>query len=106
MHLDAQHSMEQLTVGLTDSLSIADIVESPLGMISSRGANNPNPFNLPTNMLVNREVYLLDPDSYDKVALRGEIIKQIISSYFMATSDIAQIEKLFNLTEIRFLEPG
>jgi hypothetical protein len=65
-----------------------------------------NPFSLPMNMLVNKEIYLLDPESYDKVSLRGEILKQINSSYILATSDIKILEKLYNNIEIRSLDPG
>jgi len=83
-----------------------EMLDTPRGMLSPHTKSNMNPFSLPMNMLVNKEIYLLDPDSYDKVSLRGEIIKQINSSYIMATSDIKLLEKLYNNIEIKLLEPG
>ena len=83
-----------------------EMLDTPRGMLSPNTKSNMNPFSLPMNMLVNKEIYLLDPDSYDRVSLRGEIIKQINSSYIMATSDIKLLEKLYNNIEVKLLEPG
>ena len=78
------------------------MLETPRGMLSPDfGKGAMNPFSLPMNLLVNKEIYLLDPESYDKVSLRGEILKQITSSYILATSDMQILEKLYKNIEIR-----
>ena len=83
------------------------MLDTPRGLLAPNPANKEtNPFHLPMNMLVNQEIYLLDPEAYDKVSLRGEIIKQINQSYILATSDISTLEKIFNSVEIRLLQPG
>ena len=99
--------MEQLTVGKSDVNSMLEMLDTPRGLLSpDMGKAAMNPFSLPMNLLVNKEIYLLDPESYDKVSLRGEILKQITSSYILATSDITVLEKLYNNIEIKSLEPG
>jgi hypothetical protein len=46
-----------------------EMLDTPRGMLSPNTKSNMNPFSLPMNMLVNKEIYLLDPDSYDRYRL-------------------------------------